>query len=281
MKNNTYQPQHLGGGCGSGSSSSSSTTITTTTTTTSATINHCKYTGCVLNNNNHSGSSCSTSGGILHGNKNQPRTINGQQQQQQQGLRVSRSSTRKKPFHFISNMWKMKKIIKYDDIMFHREMNCRARSEPSVSTYSCTGKGCQRKSSPSFSMLSLSPAKFQKSTDDELEVTRLRLSRNDNPFVQKVLASRDNVTTDVIDDTESDDAILILMSDELNGDAETDPLALPQVHEHMIRSPPPTFWPRAQKTVFNFSGGQEEAPCLQRAAKDAGVAATKQFGGQR
>ena len=59
-------------------------------------------------------------------------------------------------------------------------------------------------------MLSLSPGKFQKS--DELEVTRLRLSRNDNPFVQKVLASRDNVT-DVIDDTESDDAILILMSD--------------------------------------------------------------------
>ncbi|XP_035777377.1 uncharacterized protein LOC118458723 [Anopheles albimanus] len=268
MNSSTYLPHHLDG-CGSGSSSSTTTTI-----------NHCKYTGSVLNTNNHSGSSCSTSSGIIHGNKNQPRTINGQQQQQ--GLRVSRSSTRKKPFHFISNMWKMKKIIKFDDIMFHREMNCRARSEPSVSTYSCTGKGCQRKSSPSFSMLSLSPAKFQKSTDDELEVTRLRLSRNDNPFVQKVLASRDNVTTDVIDDTESDDAILILMSEEFNGDAETDPLALPQVHEHMIRSPPPTFWPRAQKTVFNFGGGQEE-PCLQAfdGNKDAGSGATKQFGGQR
>ncbi|ETN61028.1 hypothetical protein AND_007329 [Anopheles darlingi] len=280
MNNNTYQPQHLGG-CGSGSSS------TTTTTT-----NHYKYTGSILSNNNYSSSSgsssCSTNSAIIHGNNNQPRTINGQQQhqqqqqqqQQQQGLRVSRSSTRKKPFHFISNMWKMKKIIKFDDIMFHREMNCRARSEPSVSTYSCTGKGCQRKSSPSFSMLSLSPAKFQKSTDDELEVTRLRLSRNDNPFVQKVLASRDNVTTDVIDDTESDDAILILMSDEFNGDAETDPLALPQVHEHMIRSPPPTFWPRAQKTVFNFGGGQEE-PCLRDSTKDTGAGITKQFSGQR
>ncbi|XP_052900804.1 uncharacterized protein LOC128307116 [Anopheles moucheti] len=173
---------------------------------------------------------------------------------QQPTLRISRSSTRKKPFHFISNMWKMKKIIKFEDIMFHREMNCRARSEPSVSTYNCTSKGCQRKSSPSFSMLSLSPGKFQKS--DELEVTRLRLSRNDNPFVQKVLASRDNVT-DVIDDTESDDAILILMSDEFNGETETDPLALPQVHEHMIRSPPPTFWPRSQKTVFNFGGDDQ------------------------
>uniref|UniRef100_A0A182QAV7 Uncharacterized protein n=1 Tax=Anopheles farauti TaxID=69004 RepID=A0A182QAV7_9DIPT len=178
-------------------------------------------------------------------------------QQQQPTLRISRSSTRKKPFHFISNMWKMKKIIKFEDIMFHREMNCRARSEPSVSTYNCTNTkgGCQRKSSPSFSMLSLSPGKFQKS--DELEVTRLRLSRNDNPFVQKVLASRDNVT-DVIDDTESDDAILILMSDEFNGETEADPLALPQVHEHMIRSPPPTFWPRSQKTVFNF-GNEERA----------------------
>ncbi|XP_035899309.1 uncharacterized protein LOC118506380 isoform X1 [Anopheles stephensi] len=190
-------------------------------------------------------------------NQHYANSNNGQQQQQQQTLRISRSSTRKKPFHFISNMWKMKKIIKFEDIMFHREMNCRARSEPSVSTYNCTSsKGCQRKSSPSFSMLSLSPGKFQKS--DEPEVTRLRLSRNDNPFVQKVLASRDNVT-DVIDDTESDDAILILMSDEFNGETETDPLALPQVHEHMIRSPPPTFWPRSQKTVFNF-GGEDRTP---------------------
>ncbi|XP_058127590.1 uncharacterized protein LOC131291043 [Anopheles ziemanni] len=172
-------------------------------------------------------------------------------------IRISRSSTRKKPFHFISSMWKMKKIIKFEDIMFHREMNCRARSEPSVSTYNCTSKGCQRKSSPSFSMLSLSPGKFQKPSD-ELEVTRLRLSRNDNPFVQKVLASRDNVTDVVDDTTESDDAILILMSDEFNGETETDPLALPQVHEHMIRSPPPTFWPRSQKTVFNF--GSDERP---------------------
>ncbi|XP_041776656.1 uncharacterized protein LOC121596084 [Anopheles merus] len=195
------------------------------------------------------------SSNLLSSNTNNQHHANshGQQQQQQQTNRISRSSTRKKPFHFISNMWKMKKIIKFEDIMFHREMNCRARSEPSVSTYNCTSKGSQRKSSPSFSMLSLSPGKFQKS--DELEVTRLRLSRNDNPFVQKVLASRDNVT-DVIDDTESDDAILILMSDEFNGETETDPLALPQVHEHMIRSPPPTFWPRSQKTVFNF-GGEE------------------------
>ncbi|XP_058063725.1 uncharacterized protein LOC131213657 [Anopheles bellator] len=209
------------------------------------------FSGSSLANNACSNSSSSSKS---NDGTNQPHAINSNGQQT---LRVSRSSTRKKPFHFISSMWKMKKIIKFEDIMFHREMKCRARSEPSVSTYSCTGgKGCQRKSSPSFSMLSLSPGKFQKSAD-ELEVTRLRLSRNDNPFVQKVLASRDNMA-DVIDDTESDDAILILMSDDFNGEAETDPLALPQVHEHMIRSPPPTFWPRAPKTVFNFDGADEK-----------------------
>uniref|UniRef100_A0A182ILJ1 Uncharacterized protein n=1 Tax=Anopheles atroparvus TaxID=41427 RepID=A0A182ILJ1_ANOAO len=219
--------------------------------------------------NGVSGASNISSHHSFHGSTLHSNGTNQHQHQQhagsngQQTLRISRSSTRKKPFHFISSMWKMKKIIKFEDIMFHREMNCRARSEPSVSTYNCTSKGCQRKSSPSFSMLSLSPGKFQKPSD-ELEVTRLRLSRNDNPFVQKVLASRDNVT-DVIDDTESDDAILILMSDEFNGETETDPLAMPQVHEHMIRSPPPTFWPRSQKTVFNF--GNEERP---RSGADSG-----------
>lgn len=35
---------------------------------------------------------------------------------------------------------------------------------------------------------------------------------------------------------------------------EADPLSLPEVHEHMIRSPPPTHWPR-----FAFPCEREES----------------------
>lgn len=47
--------------------------------------------------------------------------------------RNSRSSKKKgpAPFMFFSNMLKKKKILEIDDIMFDREMNHRARSEPS------------------------------------------------------------------------------------------------------------------------------------------------------
>lgn len=35
--------------------------------------------------------------------------------------------------------------------------------------------------------------------------------------------------------------------------SETDPLSLSQVHKHMVRSPPPVFWPRSPRSsVFNF-----------------------------
>lgn len=79
------------------------------------------------------------SSNLLSSNTNNQHHANSHGQQQQQTTRISRSSTRKKPFHFISNMWKMKKIIKFEDIMFHREMNCRARSEPS-GAYLCACK---------------------------------------------------------------------------------------------------------------------------------------------
>lgn len=42
-----------------------------------------------------------------------------------------RSFSRKKPFLFLTNLLKKKKILEIDDIMFDREMNHRARSEPS------------------------------------------------------------------------------------------------------------------------------------------------------
>lgn len=43
----------------------------------------------------------------------------------------SRSGSRKKPFLFLTNLLRKKKILEIDDIMFDREMNHRARSEPS------------------------------------------------------------------------------------------------------------------------------------------------------
>jgi hypothetical protein len=36
---------------------------------------------------------------------------------------------------------------------------------------------------------------------------------------------------------------------------ELDPLSLPEIHEHMIRSPPPINWPRSPNSrVFRFPG---------------------------
>lgn len=32
---------------------------------------------------------------------------------------------------------------------------------------------------------------------------------------------------------------------------DTDPLTLAQVHEHLVRSPPPAFWPHTQTFSFN------------------------------
>ncbi|XP_012228525.2 uncharacterized protein [Linepithema humile] len=89
--------------------------------------------------------------------------------------------------------------------------------------------------SPSHSILTLTPGRTR-NIDQDMEA--LRLSRQDNPFLQ-VLASRESLV-ESIEESESDDAIL--MSQEL-GDA--DPLTLAQVHEHLVRSPPPASWPNS------------------------------------
>ncbi|KAK0086214.1 hypothetical protein PV325_003565 [Microctonus aethiopoides] len=96
-------------------------------------------------------------------------------------------------------------------------------------------------SSPSHSILTLTPGRTR-NIDQDMEA--LRLSRQDNPFLQ-ILASRESLI-ESIDESESDDAIL--MSQEL-GDA--DPLTLAQVHEHLVRSPPPASWPHAPTFAFN------------------------------
>lgn len=40
---------------------------------------------------------------------------------------------------------------------------------------------------------------------------------------------------------------------------DVDPFALPGIHEHMIRSPPPTTWPKSPNCrVFHFPNGDDE-----------------------
>ncbi|KAG6447889.1 hypothetical protein O3G_MSEX005203 [Manduca sexta] len=78
------------------------------------------------------------------------------------------------------------------------------------------------------------------------DMEALRLSRQDNPYLQQVMASRESLIDSHHDECESDDTIL--MSQEFGSTAldfvEDDLLTLKEVHEHMIRSPPPTnCWP--------------------------------------
>lgn len=41
-------------------------------------------------------------------------------------------------------------------------------------------------------------------------------------------------------------------------DLDVDPFTLPEMHEHMIRSPPPTNWPSSPNyKVFNFPNEEE------------------------
>ncbi|XP_043476585.1 uncharacterized protein LOC122507765 isoform X2 [Leptopilina heterotoma] len=70
--------------------------------------------------------------------------------------------------------------------------------------------------SPSHSILTLTPGRTR-NIDQDMEA--LRLSRQDNPFLQEL--------------------------------GDTDPLTLAQVHEHLVRSPPPASW--STTPMFHFS----------------------------
>ncbi|XP_041980340.1 uncharacterized protein LOC121733995 isoform X2 [Aricia agestis] len=92
------------------------------------------------------------------------------------------------------------------------------------------------------------------------DMEALRLSRQDNPYLQQVMASRESLIESHSQDCESDDTIL--MSQEFGSAAldfiEDDPLTLKEVHEHMIRSPPPTSaWPHEMSyraaSAFDFN----------------------------
>lgn len=130
----------------------------------------------------------------------------------------------------------------------------RARSALSVSDvdyYLTLPVSCP--TSPAASTLTLTPGRVR-NIDQDME--NLRVSRQDNPFVQKVIASRESLL-DTSMEEDSDNATL--MSKELSLDLDVDPLSLPEVHEHMIRSPPPIHWPRTPNfRAFDFPNGNEQ-----------------------
>ncbi|XP_017784530.1 PREDICTED: uncharacterized protein LOC108568115 isoform X2 [Nicrophorus vespilloides] len=101
--------------------------------------------------------------------------------------------------------------------------------------------------SPAISTVTLTPGRIR-NIDQDMEA--LRASRQDNPFIKQVIASRESLA-DCIDEIEADDTNL--MSQEFPADLDIDPLTLPGIHEHMIRSPPPTNWPKSPNhRIFQF-----------------------------
>lgn len=106
--------------------------------------------------------------------------------------------------------------------------------------------------SPALSVVTLTPGK-SRNIDQDMEA--LRASRQDNPFIQQVIASRECL----VDHSEEESDHANLMAKELTIDVDTDPLYLPEMHEHMIRSPPPTLWPTSPTSkVFQFSNTEED-----------------------
>ncbi|XP_013192255.1 uncharacterized protein LOC106136293 isoform X2 [Amyelois transitella] len=93
----------------------------------------------------------------------------------------------------------------------------------------------------------------------------LRLSRQDNPYLQQVMASRESLIESHHEECESDDTIL--MSQEFGSTAldfvEDDPLTLKEVHEHMIRSPPPiSAWPHESLSFRASSAFDFDSPAF-------------------
>ncbi|CAK1585150.1 unnamed protein product [Parnassius mnemosyne] len=95
------------------------------------------------------------------------------------------------------------------------------------------------------------------------DMEALRLSRQDNPYLQQVMASRESLIESHAEECGSDDTIL--MSQEFGSAAlnfvEDDPLTLKEVHEHMIRSPPPaSCWPH-ESLSYRASSAFDFADC--------------------
>ncbi|KAJ8686940.1 hypothetical protein QAD02_022734 [Eretmocerus hayati] len=110
----------------------------------------------------------------------------------------------------------------------------------------CRQAAARAASPGSRSIVTLTPGRTRNIDQD---MHALRLSRQDNPYLQ-ILASKENLL-DSMDESESDDTTL--MSQEF-GDA--DPLTLAQVHEHLVRSPPPASW--SITSAFHFPQQHED-----------------------
>ncbi|XP_018328363.1 uncharacterized protein LOC108739123 [Agrilus planipennis] len=111
------------------------------------------------------------------------------------------------------------------------------------------------RSSPSsaVSTVTLTPGRIR-NIDQDMEA--LRASRQDNPFLKQIIASRESLV-ESLEETESDD--INLMSKEFPTDLDVDPLSLQETHEHMIRSPPPIYWPKSPTfQAFQFPEKDEE-----------------------
>ncbi|KAK7863547.1 hypothetical protein R5R35_011173 [Gryllus longicercus] len=156
---------------------------------------------------------------------------------------------KKSPLTFISNLFKKKKY--HDDIsdVNFEEPTFKAMDHGSECRLTAVDIMVQAPCcppSPAASTLTLTPGRTR---DIDQDMAALRLSRQDNPFLQ-VLASRESLV-DSMEESESDDANL--MSQEFPHDLDVDPLTLPEIHEHMIRSPPPVTWPKSPNfKVFRF-----------------------------
>lgn len=174
---------------------------------------------------------------------------------------------KKSPLAFLSNLFRKKKFhddmndVRFEEPTFremehapdcHADPNYGYGAVPRVpSSLSVTAVDIMVQApccppSPAASTLTLTPGRTR---DIDQDMAALRLSRQDNPFLQ-VLASRESLV-DSMEESESDDANL--MSQEFPNDLDVDPLTLPEIHEHMIRSPPPVTWPKSPNfKVFRF-----------------------------
>lgn len=70
-----------------------------------------------------------------------------------------------------------------------------------------------------------------------------------------MIASRESLIDSLDTDEDSDHANL--MSKELALELDIDPFSIPELHQHMIRSPPPIHWPKSPNyRVFQFPGDE-------------------------
>lgn len=120
--------------------------------------------------------------------------------------------------------------------------------------------------SPAISTVTLTPGRIR-NIDQDMEA--LRASRQDNPFIRQVIASRESLADALDNDSESDNTTLV--SKEFPIDLDVDPMSLPDVHEYMIRSPPPTSWPRSPNhRIFSFPTEDDEMLHVEVTSKEKG-----------